>query len=331
MLKENIKMYDQILHMKKVTCVLFFLILLSCNSENKMKAEIEKTVVALDIVRFDRAFAEATPDDLPNLRKQYPYLFPAPDSVWIAKMQDSLQRVLFKEVGVVFEDSNSLDVELTHLFKHIQYYFPEQEAPKVLMVTNDVRYNDRIIFADSLLFISLDNYLGSDHEFYGGFQTYISKGLDKKYIISDVVSAFAKKVIPRPRDKTFLARMIYFGKELYLKDVLIPSETDAIKIGYDQAELDWAKANEEPIWRNFIEQEHLYSTSNDLNLRFLDLTPFSKFGLELDNESPGRLGRYIGWQIVRSFMKRNDNISLKQLLTIPETEIFKKSNYKPKN
>jgi uncharacterized protein YjaZ len=67
-----------------------------------------------------------------------------------------------------------------------------------------------------------------------------------------------------------------------------------------------------------------------LNPRFLDPAPFSKFGLELDNESPGRLGRYIGWQIIKAFMD-NNAIGLKQMLTMPEEEIFKKSNYKPRN
>jgi uncharacterized protein YjaZ len=79
-----------------------------------------------------------------------------------------------------------------------------------------------------------------------------------------------------------------------------------------------------------VENEYLYSTETRLNQRFLDPAPFSKFGLELDNESPGRLGRYIGWQIVRSFMENNE-INLKQLLTMPEEEIFKKSNYKPRS
>ena len=148
--------------------------------------------------------------------------------------------------------------------------------------------------------------------------------------MSDVASAFAKKVVPRPRDRTYLARMVYFGKELYVKDKLMPDADDTIKIGYTEEEMDWALANEEPIWRNFIEREYLYSTDNKLNLRFLDPAPFSKFGLELDNESPGRLGRYIGWQIVRSFMENND-ISLKQLLAMPAEELFKKSNYKPRN
>ena len=124
--------------------------------------------------------------------------------------------------------------------------------------------------------------------------------------------------------------MIYYGKMLYLKDKFMPAADDAIKMGYSQDQLDWTLANEEPIWRNFIEQEHLYSTDGQLSLRFLEPAPFSKFGLELDNESPGRLGQYIGWQIVRAFMNKNE-ISVQQLVHIPAEEIFKKANYKPRN
>src|SRR6056297_2738490 len=285
------------------------LLFFGCNDTDRVKAEIDKIPIDLEILRFDREFATATPDKLPALRKSYPYLFPAPDSVWVAKMKDTLK---------------------FQLFKHVKYYFPEQRIPKVITVTNDVDYDNRIILADSLLFIGLDNYLAPEHRYYGGFQRYIAKTLDRKYMTSDVASAFAKRVVPKPRDRTFLARMIYFGKELYLKDILMPNTPDTEKIRYTQDELDWAMVNEEPIWRNFVEQEHLYSTDTKLNARFLDPAPFSKFGLELDNESPGRLGRYMGWQIVRAFMGNNE-IGLKQLLTMPEEEIFKKSNYKPRN
>ncbi len=318
--------------MKKLifTVLTSSLLFFGCNDIDKVAEEINKIPMELEILRFDREFATATPDKLPALRKAYPYLFPAPDSIWVAKMKDSLQIELFQEVGNTFNSFTDEEAGLIQLFKHIKYYFPEQRIPKVITVTNDVDYDNRIILADSLLFIGLDNYLTPEHRYYGGFQRYIAKSLDRKYMISDVASAFAKKVVPKPRDRTFLSRMIYFGKELYLKDMLIPNTPDTEKIGYTQDELDWAIGNEEPIWRNFVEQEHLYSTDNKLNARFLDPAPFSKFGLELDNESPGRLGRYIGWQIVRAFMDKNE-LGLKQLLTMPEEEIFKKSNYKPRN
>tara|TARA_R110002050_G_scaffold1164_1_gene8163 strand:+ start:151 stop:1128 length:978 start_codon:yes stop_codon:yes gene_type:complete len=325
-------MYCKILARVKPIFILLsvFLILFSCNDSDKVAQEIEAVPIDLKIARFDREFASAGEKGLTALRKTYPYLFPAPDSVWIAKMEDSLQIELFQEVGNAFQSFEDEQEGLVQLFKHIKYYFPEYKVPKVITVTNDVDYNNRIILTDSILFVSLDNYLGPEHKYYGGFQRYIAQSLDRSYLVSDVASAFAKQVVPRPRDRTFLARMIYFGKELYLKDKLMPNVEERKRIGYSEEDLTWAIANEEPMWRNFIENEYLYSTDNKLNQRFLEPAPFSKFGLELDNESPGRLGRYVGWQIVKAFMENND-VSLKQLLTMPEEEIFKKSNYKPRN
>lgn len=325
-------MYPEILGMRKPIFIVLsiLLIFIGCNDSDKVEEEISNIPLDLKVNRFDRQFAESDEDGLPKLRKMYPYLFPAPDSVWIAKMNDSLQIELFQQVGNTFSSFEDEEVGLLNLFKHIKYYFPEQKTPKIITVTNDVDYENRIILADTLLFIGLDNYLGSQHKYYGGFQRYVAIVLDRKFMVSDVASAFAKKVVPRPRDRAYLARMVYFGKELYLKDKLMPDTKDEIKIGYTENEMNWAVANEEPIWRNFIENEYLYSTDAKLNQRFLDPAPFSKFGLELDNESPGRLGRYIGWQIVKAFMDNND-VNLKQLLAMPAEEIFKKSNYKPRS
>ncbi|MEO1013171.1 MAG: hypothetical protein AAFX53_17900 [Bacteroidota bacterium] len=126
-----------------------------------------------------------------------------------------------------------------------------------------------------------------------------------------------------------MARMVYYGKQLYLKDRLIPFVSETARIGYSEDQLSWAMSNEEPIWRYFIEHELLYSTDTKLTSRFLDIAPFSKFGLELDNDSPGRIGRYMGWQIVRHFMDKN-KVSLQQMMGLPEDELFKKSGYKPK-
>jgi hypothetical protein len=73
----------------------------------------------------------------------------------------------------------------------------------------------------------------------------------------------------------------------------------------------------------------LFSTDIQLNKRFLDTAPFSKFYMEQDNLSPGSVGVWVGWQIVRSYMKHND-VSLQKLLTINELDLFKKSKYKPR-
>ena len=304
---------------------------ISCKKENKVEQEIAKIPLDLKISRFDREFAEAAPQDIPRLKSTYPYLFPEqyPDSIWTAKLTDTIQRELSEEVNKNFGNFEQETMALESLFKHIKYYFPEFKTPRVVTLTSDVRYEDRIILADTLLLVGLDNYLGEDHHFYEGIQRYIASGLDKKFLASDIASAFAKKVVPYPKNRAFLSRMVYYGKELYLKDRLLPSDSDAQKMGYSEEEMDWAEANEEQIWKYFVERELLYSTESQLDRKFLDPAPFSKFGLELDNESPPRLGRYIGWQIVRAYMDKNP-VTLKQLLDMPADEILKKSTYKPR-
>ncbi len=307
------------------------LFLSSCGETDKTEEEIEKVSIDLKISRFDQEFANASAEDIPKLKAEYPYLFPEQfaDSVWVAKLTDTIQVELSDEVDKAFSDFEQESAELEWLFKHIKYYFPETEIPHVVTLTSDVRYDDRVILADSLLLVGLDNYLGEDHHFYEGMQRYIAASLDKKFLTSDVASAFSKKVLSYPRNRTLLSRMVYYGKELYLKDRLIPSATDAQKMGYSEEEMEWAKANEEQMWTYFVERELLYNTDTSLDRKFLDPAPFSKFGLELDNESPGRLGRYMGWQIVRAFMEKTDT-GLKQMLTLPADEILKQSNYKPK-
>lgn len=325
-------MYRELLYRMQTIFIILMIsvVFMGCSDNDKVAGAIDKIKVDLEFARFDREFAKAEPSDIPVLQKEYPYLFPAQfsDSVWVAKLQDPLQVELLAEVDLTFGDFSEEKNDLELLFKHIKYYFPDFVLPTVVTVTSDVSYNSRVIMTDSLLLIGLDNYLGPEHRFYENFPKYIAAGLDKEYLVSDVANAFAKQVVSKPKDRTFLAQMVYYGKELALKDKLLPFITDAQRINYSEDQLAWAEANEEQIWRNFIENEYLYSTDNKLAPRFLDPAPFSKFGLELDNASPGRVGRYIGWQIVSAFMERNE-VTLQQMLPLSAEEIFKKSNYKP--
>ena len=126
-----------------------------------------------------------------------------------------------------------------------------------------------------------------------------------------------------------LSQMVYYGKELYLKDLLIPNYTDAEKIGFKPEQIAWCAENESYMWQYFIQGQMLYSSDSKLPNRFINPAPFSKFYLEIDNESPGRVGQWMGWQIVRSFMENND-ISVSDMLKLDAKSLFERSKYKPK-
>lgn len=318
--------------MKKFTILLFFAtIFIACEKKDKVQEKIDEIPVKLEVERFDKLFYETNPDELPELKQKYPYFFPEgnEDVVWTDKMKDPLLKELHSEVQKQFGDFSKERNDLEELFRHIKFYFPKTTVPKVITLISEVDTQAKAIYADSLLLISLDTYLGKDHRFYVDFPNYQKMSFEKSQMLPDVVSDFSMRVIPPPTDRTLLSQMIYFGKELYLKDLLLPNLSDDVKIAYTPEQIEWCKDNEGYVWRYFVDEKLLYDSDPKLGGRFINPAPFSKFGLEIDNESPGRIGMWIGWQIVRSYMQNND-VSLQQLLQTDAKEIFDNSKYKPK-
>jgi gliding motility-associated lipoprotein GldB len=317
--------------MKKYFAIVIIVFsLASCDKKSKVEKAVEEIPVALEVDRFDQAFFEANPNELPNLKAEYPFFFPegTPDEVWIDKMQNNDWRALYAEVQKQFPDFNKQTSEIEELFKHFKYYFPETVMPKIYTVIAEMDYNNKAIYANDKLIIALELYLGKSHKFYT-FPDYIKQNFEARQMMPDIVTSFAMRKIPLPNEKTLLANMIYYGKELYLKDLMLPNYTDAEKIGYTPEQIVWSQDNESYIWRFFIDENLLFSTDAKLDSRFINLAPFSKFYLEIDNESPGRIGQWIGWQIVRSFMENNE-VSFQDMLKMDAKQIFEKSKYKPK-
>lgn len=312
--------------------LLSFLSIISCETEDKTEAEIAKINIDFTIERFDKAFAEANPDDLPNLKETFPFMFAKryDDSFWMQQMQDTLQLELQSETIKKFEDLKTETTEIESLFQHLKYYFPQFKTPRIVSVASDVDYRNKVIVTDTIIVLPLANYLGKDHFFYQGIQDYIVQDLDPELMAVDLANKYAKHYTFQQQRKTFLDDLIYEGKLLYFKDKVIPFKTDAQKLNYTEAQYKWTQANEEYIWRYFVDKEILYSTDTKLPNRFINPAPFSKFYLEqIDSESPGEIGKYMGWQIVRSYMD-NNTITFKQMLTKSTEEIFDNAKYKPR-
>lgn len=317
--------------MRKYLSLFFVVFLFGCKNNDNVEEKINKIPVKVEVVRFDKELLGATKEDLPKLKKEFPLFFPEqyPDETWINMLGDTIQRELLNEVGKTFPEFDEEKQELKELFQHVKYYFPEFNIPKVITLTTEVDYKNSIIYSDSLLLVGLDNYLGPGHKFYTGIQEYIKQGFRKKYMVVDAASKIARHFIRPPADRTFLSSMILYGKELYLKDLFIPHKPDAEKIEYPEDRLKWAEENEAFIWRYMVDGNLLFDTDDKLKTRLIEPSPFSKFYMDFDQETPGRIGQFIGWQIVRSYMD-NNNVSLHEMLNKSTEEIFTNSKYKPK-
>ncbi len=308
------------------------LAVVSCDKQTKVEKQVEEIKLEpIKVTRFEKAFFETKPADLPGLKQHFPDFFPpnVNDAEYIEKMTHPQWRELYTEVEKKYGDFTPETREIEDVFRHIKFYYPKTKTPEVTTMIYEMDYNTKVIYADSIILISLEMYLGKDHRFYEGIDKYIRQNFETKQMMPDLVSSFARTKVPPPTEKSLLAYMIYGGKELYMKDLMIPDYSDADKIGYTEDQVKWCQANEAMMWQYFIEESYLYSTDNKLLSRFINLAPFSKFYLEVDNESPGRVGTWVGWQIVRAFMKNNPDVTLQKMLLMDAVEIFNKSKYKP--
>lgn len=316
---------------KIIVLSLLVVVLASCNNKSKVEKAVEQMPLQMTTYRFDQAFFNASPQALPKLKQEYPFFFPTgvDDKVWLDKIQDPQWRALFNEVQIKYKNFEPQKLEIENVFKYIKYYFPTIVTPKIYTVIGEMDLNTKTIYANDKLIIALELYIGKDHKFYEEFPVYLKQNFESRQILPDVVASFAEQIVPPPTDKTLLSQMIYHGKQLYLKTILLPDYSDAERIGYTPEQAQWCQDNESYMWQYFVEKKLLFSADSRLENQFINVAPFSKFYLEIDNESPGRVGQWLGWQIVQSYMN-NNKVAVQQLLKKDAKQLFEQSKYKPK-
>ncbi|TGD57766.1 gliding motility lipoprotein GldB [Flavobacterium humi] len=317
--------------MKKI--LLFAMVafaVVSCSEKSKVQEKAEEIPVEITVDRYDKAFFETPPNQLSKLKMEYPYFFPEgiSDTVLVNKMTNPLWRELYAEVEKKYGNFEKEEAGIEDVFRYIKYYYPKTKIPKVVTVIQEMDTEYKVIYTDKMLIISLELYLGKNHKFYE-YPNYMKQTFEPSQILPDIVQSFSVTKVKPPTEKDLLSMMVYAGKQLYMKDLLLPEYSDEDKICYTPEQIKWCEEHDTDVWRFFVEEKLLYSTDPKLGQRFIAPAPFSKFGLVSDNETPGRIGAWVGWQIVRSFMENND-VPMQQMMVMDAKEIFQKSKYKPK-
>lgn len=317
--------------MRNLVIFLFLVSFAACSKKENNKIDVSNIDIETKVIRFDQKFYTTLPEKLAGLKAEFPYLFPQanPDSVWVNKMKNKDELELFAETEKIYSDFTEETKQLTELFKHIKYYYPKFKEPKVITLLSNVDYDSKVVLADSLLFISLDVFLGTDSPIYQTHPNYIKQNNNKEYLIVAVAEQFAEQIIPPTNDKSFVSKIVQEGKKFALIQAFLPNATKQVIIGYTVGQYNWAEKSEAEIWKYFIEKEYLYSSDHQLTKRFIEDAPFSKFFLEVDKDSPGRIGAWFGWQIVDSYLNHNER-GIRETMVTDNEEIFKNSKYKPK-
>lgn len=312
-----------------IFCVILFFAL-ACKEDDSVESEIAKIDMNLEVERFDKILGAAKSDNLEDIKRDYPFLFPKEiDSLWTNRLFGDLQQEIFDEVTLNYDNFEGQELVIEDFFRHLKYYDSNFEAPRVITIADYVDYRNKLTLEENLLIVNLSNYLGLEHRFYQNIPQYFSKNMIVEQIVPEIAGKYAIRYAYQNQRRTFLDEIIFQGKLLYFIEVMLPNTSKSQIIGYSDDDIKWAKANEVMIWSYFVENEVLFKTDPKLFQRFTVPGPFSKFGLEIDNESPPRLGSYIGWQIVKTFKEKSD-MGIMDIMRTDADEIFKTSKYKPR-
>ena len=296
-------------------------ILIGCN--NKSTNNYENIIVD----RFEKKFFNIQPDSLKILTNQYPYLFPSSfsDEEWLNIKNDSVRKIIFNETQVEFKN-DYLNRVISKLYYELSNQFSNFNSPKIITINNGLDFQYKLIDIDSLVLLSLDCYLDND-ELYKTIPAYISQKMNKNFLIRDLAEKLISRYVNYPTNRQFLDKIIYYGKVYNLMTTNLDFD-EANALYYNEKEIVWARDNEKEVWKFFIENEILFNTSNILVERFINFGPYSKFGISIDYESPPMIGKWIGYKIVKSYLKSN-NKTIEEILNMNEYELYLNSNYKP--
>ena len=336
--------------MKRTVFALFVIICAYSCSDKKNIPDVSNIKVQIDVKRFDKDFftldttnVEAS---LNKLQQQYPtflndYLYnilgiePVPDSV-TKKVKRFIYdyKPVYESVLSTFTATEKMQKEIAKGCQFVKYYFPEYKLPQHIVTYVGPVEGYANVLTNEGLAVGLQLYLGKDYSLYqSGFvrevyAEYQSRRFEPAYIPVNCMKNIMDEIYPAAYpDQPLVYQMIEAGKRLYMLDQFLPETADSLKTSYTQAQLDGCYENEATIWNFFLQNNLLYITDPSQTRDYVTDGPKTEL---LGEASPGFIGQFVGWQIIKKWMSEDSKRTLPQLLKTPAKEIFEEAKYKPR-
>lgn len=325
----------------QIYCFFLIISLFSCGRTERV--DVSHIDVDVTIERFDRALDSLTPGNIIAKNKEWlqrygffyadymQYMLEAGNPLDSNRLASVLETIiatpdfnaLKTSVYKTFPDMEMQDAGLTDAFRHLKYYFPAIDIPRVIAFFSGFAVQTPI--GKDYIGIGLDMFLGADSKFYpalrGSIPQYLSRRFTPENIVPRVVESYVREdLYPQDAlDVSLLQHMIYQGKVMYVMEQVMPDVADSLMIGYTTDQWEWANHFERDIWAWFLQEDLLYEADYNRIQKYLGEAPFTP-ELGEQNESSPKLGVFIGWKIVRAYMERHSEVSLSALLDIKDAQ-----------
>jgi len=233
---------------------------------------------------------------------------------------------LYNDVNTHFENPLNLFYPLDNSFTKFNQQSNYKLSPNITILISGF-FNDVIVDKENIV-IGLDYFLPKTNKYKPrDLPSYILDRYSPEHINSISLSSYLSQFnLINESDLTMINEMISFGKLYYVVSKLLPCTEQRIILGYSEKEFELVNKNEAFIYSFFLQNELLFEESNLIKQKYLSERPST---FEISQSVPGRIGRWLGWRIVSSFMD-SSTYTLEELLKEDDYKnIFYNSNYNP--
>ncbi|MDX2191274.1 MAG: hypothetical protein SFY32_15585 [Bacteroidota bacterium] len=324
------------------------LIITSCNTEKEKSpsglstesVEKIKNDFPVEVIRLEKEMWENRSEQgIKTLLAKYPVFankfirvneYPNPEMLMKGMSQmmnhpsiDTVYQITQK----VFGDFETQKTQLQIAGSNIRSFDSKFNMPPVY--TFITGFGKDMMVTDSIIAVSLEFFLAEKCKYKPDFPVYIARRYRPEYVAPYIISMISTKYIRTDiLDNSLVSEMIFYGKMYYFLDKMLPGTPDTIITGFRKIDMEEVTKNEDVIWAHLLENNALYETKNEITIKYIGERPNVP---EIGTKCPGRIGRWLGWQIVKKYMENNDKITIQQLLAEKDAKkIFIASKYKPK-
>jgi len=230
----------------------------------------------------------------------------------------------------VLGDMGKQEAEFNEAFGHLKEYFPDSLTPRIIAFNSGFNYG--VLPTDSVLGFGVEWFVGKDSRVVGYlspdvFPQYRKDRMRPEMLAPSVVKGWLQVHYTRDvRDEDLLTNFVVIGKVMALLDALLPGTDATLKFAFAPKQLKWCEDNEFNIWKEIVSKELLYSKDPKEIDRFMNDGPFTP---GFRHESPGHLGEWIGYRMVKSYMNAHQKITFAELFAMRDAQAILKT-YKPR-
>jgi hypothetical protein len=329
---------------------LIFIFLFGCT--NSKGPDVSNIKVDIPIERFDKSFFSLDTNNiaigLNDLMKNHPDFYTDFMQQILGVSGSDTNRAthdiskifirgyssMYQSLGKQYSDVNWLQKDIQKAFQYVKYYFPDYKTSKIILFMGPLDAPG-VALTGSGIAVGLHQFGGKDFPAYQSmeaqqlFPGYISRRFEPQYIVVNCMKAVIEDIYPdKSGVKGLIEQMIEKGKQWWLLDKFLPATPDSLKTGFAKQQLKWCEANEGMVWNDIITtQKDLYTKDPMAIQNYLGESPFTQ---SLGPSSPGNIGQWIGWQIVKKFADKNSSMSVSDVLKTEARKILEEERYKPK-